>query len=283
MFTPDYTKTYIENYQAWFTHMEGQLGHGDKVTIDDNKALELCAQAMLHPWKIHDHVFGKDALSTTKDFVALDGQLSYHLKRLLTDVQRRANWNFELTTRFCCSRSKKIIEILVSLTDPDMEQEKKTQYGFIGLDMESMSILEEIDAWYTLIGKDDYITYLVNKGVKFSDDTLYYWKPFVLLSIMEEYKQWTGTGSLGTAEQHYAEYAHHRFHKRDRLFTATPIDSKDETMGSPTQFSLVTLPKWLNNRSTGTMDMSWFVDGTISTLSVGETVKTDFNIIERIK
>lgn len=283
MFTPDYTKSHIENYQAWFTHMEIQLGYGDEVVIGDNKALELCAQAMLHPWKMHDHVFGKDALSTTKDFVALDGQLAYHLKRLLTDVQGRAKWNFELTTRFCCSRSKKIIEILTSITDPNMELEKRSQYGFIGLDLESMSILEEVDDWYSLMGKDDYITYLVSQRVKFSEETLYYWKLFVLLSIMEEYKQWTGTGGLGTARQHYAEFIHHRFNKRDRLFTATPIDSNDATMGTPTQFSLAVLPKWLNNRSTGTMDMSWFVDGSVATLSVGETVKTDYNIIERIK
>lgn len=47
-----------------------------------------------------------------------------------------------------------------------------------------------------------------------------------------------------------------------------------------------TAPDWLTSKNTikgSTMDNRWFWEGHVLTLEIGETVETDFSLIERIE
>ena len=54
--------------------------------------------------------------------------------------------------------------------------------------------------------------------------------------------------------------------------------------GVKSEFNEDTAPKWLKygGKSGSTMDNSWFWDGHIMTLEVGESTSTDFQTITRI-
>ena len=56
--------------------------------------------------------------------------------------------------------------------------------------------------------------------------------------------------------------------------------------GAPTLFTDDTAPDWLTSCTTvkgSTMDNRWFWNDHVLTLEVGESVKTDFQLITRVK
>jgi hypothetical protein len=52
--------------------------------------------------------------------------------------------------------------------------------------------------------------------------------------------------------------------------------------GKEEEFDLDTLPPYLSRRDDSIMDMSWYVDGYLKKLDVGESIEADFCVYTRV-
>lgn len=212
---PDFKASARQNYVEWSRRMLANAPHSVNEKLNDNQLLEMIASFLLHPWVIQDYLHRNDDERQARNNMErtwIEFLYTDYIEAILL-VSNAAGWDDRLSRTLPYVRTKKIVEHALSMADPDMDLESKSQYGFTGLDCEGMGVLEEYEIVHRNLPDDAVIAFVNQNSGNTATTEVPYWAPewriLVIHKLLDDYRSYQGLG-LGTTEDHITNFVQRR-------------------------------------------------------------------------